>query len=284
MTAVLSNVKYLFTYNAKELTVGMHPLWDGEAKNAIEKGLRLPAAGVYMLGCAALLLIPFRLRRSRNAAWKEFPRSSFVLLWLVAGSVMALDVFSKAGEGRGLSVRYILPLYPVLAAALGLLAYAAWRRSRVFGAVLLSISLGFNLADYEFPWTSRQRYLRTLATYDAEVTQFLEREHVRWVCGNYWIVYPLVFVSQGRILGLPFQRDYDHYGYAGKLPARPIHWALVARDLSWLRSWVARASLRGHAVTVGEGYHVFLPDRAEEQARSPRKTLALLQDTAPWGY
>lgn len=281
---VLSNALYLLRYNVPELALGMDPLGDGKPLTALQGALQPAAAAVYVLSgivlAAATLLSLSRGGRDRGA---RIAPSSFLLLWMIAGTIAALYVFSEAGQTRGLTVRYVLPLYIVLSAALGLFVFLVVRRSRIAAGLLASAVIVFNVAGFYMPWTPDRGYLAGLASLDQKLVTFLESKHIRWVCGNYWVVYPLIFLSEERVLGLPFQPEFDHYGYARALSGRSTNWALVARDPNFLASWVKRAGLQGQTVSVVPGFHIFLPD-SRERSRAPRDALALLRKTAPWGH
>src|SRR5262249_30211738 len=142
----------------------------------------------------------------------------------------------------------------------------------------------FQVSGYYLPWTPQRRYLRDLLRQDAELVRFLDKNQIRWVCGNYWVVYPIVFETQREVLGVPTIAGHDHYGFARELPAAATRWALVALTPDWLRQWVARTGLHGRIVPAGAGYHAFLPDPREERERSNQSTLFLLQQSATWGY
>ena len=278
---VLSNARYFFLYNVRELTVGLNPLFDGAPVTPLEGWLQIPAAVLYGASALLLAVLPAILLKNRAGRPRAFP---FLLLWLILATVAALYASSAAGETRGYTVRYVLPLYIPLAVGVGLLTNAAWQRSRPLAVVLAGLLVVFHLSGYYFPWTAQRHHLRDHLRLDADVVRFLETNQIRWVCGNYWVVYPFVFESRRTVLGIPFIAEYDHYGFAQELPARPGRWALVGRDPGWLRKWVGKTGLRGQIVAVGTGYSVFIPDGREEQTRSTQKTLALLQQTAPWGY
>ncbi len=278
---VLSNARYFLVYNVSELTVGLNPLFDGTPVTRLEGWLRTPAAIVYGMSALSFVVIPWIWLRGKTGRHQAFP---FLLLWLILATVAILYAFSEAGETRGYTVRYVLPLYIPLAAGVGLLVDAVWRRSRLVAFVLAGLLVLFHVSGYYLPWTTQRLFLRDHLRLDGEVVRFLETNQIRWVCGNYWVVYPFVFESKRRVLGIPFTAEYDHYGFAQELPARPGRWALVARDPAWLRRWVGRTGLHGAFLPAGTGYHVFIPDAREEQVRSTQKTLALLQHTAPPGY
>jgi len=278
---VVSNAKYFLAYNARELTVGLNPLLDGVAITPLERWLQIPAGLIYAASALTLIILPAILLKSRTERKRAFP---YLLLWLILATVAAFYSSSEAGAMRGYTVRYVLPIYIPLVVGASLLIDLAWRRSRILAGVLASMLVLFHVSGYYLPWTTQRRHLRDQLRFDAELVQFLEERQLRWVCGNYWVVYPLVFESQRKILGIPFIAELDHYGLARDLPPTTVRWALVALDPGWLRQWVGRTGLQGQILSVGGGYHVFIPEMREVQARSNQKTLAFLQRAATYGY
>jgi hypothetical protein len=271
--------------NVPELAVGMNPFWGPKALNALQRRLQPAAAVAFGVAGLGLVAFPWLLRRAPTDRQKRFPFSSFVLVWLVVFFVALTYAASEPGKARDeTSVRYILPLFLVLASAMGILLQVAWRRWRVMAAVLALATVLFSVSGYYLPWTRERHYQRDLMRSDQEVVSFLEGRGIRWICGNYWVVYPFVFESQKRVLGIPFIPQHDYYAFARALPKQPVPWALVARDSRWLGSWVALTPFHGRIVAVGTGYSVFLPYPADQLARPPRETLELLQRTASWGY
>src|SRR5262249_52009218 len=104
----VSNLQYFFTYNVRELAIGWNPLFENAPVTPLEGWLRIPAAVIYALSVLALIAFSVILFK-RTADRRQL--SSFLLVWLVLGTVALLYSLSEAGEGRGLTVRYVLPLY-----------------------------------------------------------------------------------------------------------------------------------------------------------------------------
>src|SRR5262249_38812998 len=153
----------------------------------LEGWLRIPAAVIYALSVLALIafsVILFKRTADRRQLF------SFLLVWLVLGTVALLYSLSEAGEGRGLTVRYVLPLYIPLAIAAGLLLETLWRRARLAAVLVALLLVLFQVSGYYLPWTPQRRYLRDLLRQDAELVRFLDKNQIRWICGNYWVVYP----------------------------------------------------------------------------------------------
>ena len=97
---------------------------------------------------------------------------------------------------------------------------------------------------------------------------------VRWVCGEYWTVYPVNFLSGERIRAVPFQRLFDFYGYGRTLPAAAGKLALLGRDGKDLAGWAARAGLPGRPVPAAPGYVAIL--EAEDSESSQRRLARLI--------
>jgi dolichol-phosphate mannosyltransferase len=281
VATMAANAWYFLGVNVPRLAVGANPFQFADPPSEVARILRWPAAALYVIAMIAFL--PAFWKRPRQDD-PPLARSGALLLWMVGLVAFGLNVVSAAGETRGLTERYVLPVFFLCVTALGALTHAAWKRSRSIAIGVMAVVLVFNAAGYFLPWTIERRYFRDLLDEDRKVTAYLENQSVRWICGNYWIVYPVNFSSRERILAIPFEADNDHYGYAGRLPVQPVRWAVVARDVVWLRRWMTLAGVRGRIFRVGAGYHVFRPDAAEEEGRSPRKTLRLLQQTASWGH
>jgi dolichol-phosphate mannosyltransferase len=278
---ILSNAGYLVGTNVPELTIGTDPLGDGKPDRRIQEILRPPAAAIYFSAGFLLLALPFLSRVSDSRA-ARLRRSSALLLWLIVAAVVFFFSVSAAGGLRVLTVRYALPLYIVIATVLGLLVWLLWTWRRIAGVAVAVILLAFHVSSYYLPGTRFRTYLGELARFDAELVAALQKRGVRWVCGNYWVVYPLNFLSRQRILGVPFDPLTDHYDYARALPSQPEKVALVGRDPTFLKSWAARTGLPGSEVAVGEGFHIFLPTAGSTS--TPRELLKLFQETAPAGH
>ncbi len=284
VSGVAANASYFFGYDLPELLVGVEPFADAAPHpiTRLEGFLRAPAAAVYALSALALAWLAIR-KRSSAAISDADARSGIRLLAIVAVTVTVLDIFSEAGQTRGFTVRYVLPLFFAAAAAVGILVERIGRRRPWLAALAAGTLLLFNLSGYYWPGSPERRYWESLDASDRTLLDFLKSYGVRWVCGNYWAVYPLNFLSERNILGLPYTEAEDHYACAERLPARPVCWAIVARNPTWVRNWVTRAGFRGRLVPVGS-FWVFLPGDADVAKQSPRAALARLRSTAVLGH
>lgn len=280
---LLSNATYFLKDQVGELTLEVNPYHEPREVSPVQRALRLPAAGIYFLAGIALLAGPF-FRRLLAEQRKRGPQpGAFLLLWLTAGTIALVYVVSEAGTTRGLTVRYVLPLYIVIAAGLGVAIFLTTKWSRAVALLLALTLVMFHLSAYALPWTPQRRYWTELKVLDEKLLEFLETHRVRWVAGNYWIVYPLNFLSEERVLGVPFQELADHYGYGRGVPAAPSRWALVTRDPETMKRWLAATGLGGKTVPLGPGFSVFLPD-AVGLSRPSREVLTLLRSNAPHGH
>lgn len=276
---VFANLVNFGAYELPALLLNRNPAMS-PAFESVENVLG-PVVAVFYLAAALLLVRLTLVRIPKGGPQLPIRPASFGLLWLVVAIVTLFYVLSFAGSIRGLTVRYVLPLYIVSCAALGLLTDRVWRKSRPLAAVIVLVVVLFHAVGWTLPGTKPRRLLEDFARYDEQALPVMESHHLRWVCGNYWEVYPFIFLTQRRILGLPFQRDFDHHEYARRLPASPVPWGLLGRDPDLLRRWADRAGLRGRTVAAGEGFHLFLQAPEEVGSRSPRDMLERLQATAP---
>ena len=275
---VISNLVNFSAYELPALLLNRDPAMSPPFES-VENALR-PGVTVLLLAAALLLAgLPF-LRLPKGTLQARFPAASFGLLWLVVATVALFYVFSSAGGVRGLTVRYVLPLYIVCSAAIGLLVYLVWTKSRPMAAVIALAVVVFYFGGWILPGSKQRKRLEDLARYDEQVIPVMQAHRLRWVCGNYWDVYPFIFLTERRVLGLPFQRDHDHHEYARRLPPSPAPWGLLGRDPALLQQWADRAGLRGRTVTAGEGFHLFLPAPETMGSRSPRGMLDRLQAAA----
>jgi dolichol-phosphate mannosyltransferase len=285
-SSVASNVSYFLGYDLPELLVGLEPFSDAAPAplTRAESLFRTPAAAVYAIAALTLAGLAIARRRADSSPPASAARSGMRLLWLIAFSATTANILSEAGQTRGYTVRYVLPLFFPAAVSVGVLVDALWRRRRAAAVLVAGIVLAFNLAGYYWPDSPQRRYWESLDRSDRDLVAFLESNGVRWVCGNYWAVYPLNFVSRRDLIALPFLESEDHYHYGTRLPAQPVCWAVVAHNPMWLSAWVNRAKIRGRATAVAGNFYVFLPNDAEVTRRSPAATLSLLRATAALGH
>ena len=78
--------------------------------------------------------------------------------------------------------------------------------------------------------------------------------------GDYWIVYPVNFLSHERVLGARRSRtDLDSYAIAKRLDGLIGPWALASWWPWELRDLVRRAGVPGKTLEAAPGVCVFLP-------------------------
>jgi dolichol-phosphate mannosyltransferase len=282
---VLSNAAYFFDYNIRELVAGSNPFHAPAHQVPAERFedlLRLPVLGIYAL--AFLSLLPPLWRRSEGPAGDPPARRGILLLLFVAATVMVVYCVSEAGGTRGYTVRYVLPAYFVAATALGRLVSSLWRRHRVAATALAGVVLVFNLVGYDWPWTKVRHYFVDLDAKDRQLLTYLDARGVSWVCGNYWVVYPLNFLSSRRIIGVPFLRAHDHYAYAETVPNDASGWALLAVDRNTITRWLRTLPLEGRVETVADRFFVFLPSEKERSRWNTVDLIEALRQSAPLGH
>ncbi len=270
---LFSNIHYLARYSFPELLVSTDPENGLNPPNALQKVLQVPAALIHASAALASIALAtvWLLGRRR----KRLPPPPWLLLLLVAAVMAALNIASEAGQTRGLTVRYLLPayfLFPVaLALMLGRLA-ARWRPAAgAAGAVVLV----FNLAGIYWPGTAFRERLERDGRSEKDVLRFVEANGVKVVWGNYWYAYPLNFVSAERIIGLPYQTEFDYYGYEKRLPTAPTRWMLLSRAAGELETWISRTGDTGEIRDLGNSNWAFLPfpnpPRVETPAEAGRR-------------
>jgi 4-amino-4-deoxy-L-arabinose transferase-like glycosyltransferase len=281
--SVAANAAYFFRYNLPHLLTGIDFFHPPTPTTKLENLLRVPVLAVYALGFLAFVSLA-SLRRRRDERFESPGLRSAGLVLLIAATIGVSDVVSAAGAGRGLTVRYVLPLLFVAAVALGASVSLLWRRSRFVAATAAGIVLLFNVLGYEWPWTAYRQAWRQLDQQDRALVSFLEGHGVRWICGNYWVVYPFNFISVRQVTAVPFQPDHDHYAYAQSLSPGPSNWALVTVDPNTLRVWLRNLPLEGRVDMVVNRFYVFLPSERERAKWRTGPLVDALQKTAPAGH
>ena len=175
---------------------------------------------------------------------------------------------SQAGAGRGLTVRYVLPLLLPLAAALaGLLTEAARRMRGGVAAAALAVGLllVFNVSGYFLPGSAVRRRWEEGRDADARLVTFLDEQGIDVVCGDYWSAYPVNFLSREKVRAVPFQSDVDYYGYELAMPDVPHRWAVVGRSYEDLERLAVRAGFSGAIAKLGDRTFAFVPEENPPQ-------------------
>ena len=271
------NLRYLATYSLPELTASLDPEGGPNPPSAFRKALRLPVLALWGAAAAFALVraaawIRARLRGARRPAPPD------AVLLLAGGAVLFFATVSAAGLARGLTVRYVLPLYLTLAAALALFLAAAWRRSRAAATALCAIVLAFNITGAFLPGTGARRLWEAKRQADEKLIAFLFENRIDVVFGNYWSAYPVNFLSKNRIRAVPFEEGADFYDVAKSLPAGLARCALVARTREELARFSSRASRPASVTEVGLETFVLIA----EGAADPRTSFGLYR--AAWAH
>jgi len=274
LEAVADNLGYFFTYSLPELFASISPLPAALGfAGPTERWLRWPVLLIVFAALGWALAAPLaesRLRRGgRGAFWQ--------LAGLVAVAVLGLNVLSSVGSERGLTVRYVLPLYLVVPGALALFLGWVGQRSRALAAGLGFLILVFNLSAAYLPWDAARHQWARHAEADERLIEILERERIDVVVGSYWQVYPINFLSHEEILGLPVIEIDDHYDLAEHLDARDRRWALLGRTPDRLERWAGVAGLEGDVVEAAPGLHSLFLIRGEAPASDPERWLERLR-------
>ena len=274
--ALAENTRYLVHYALPELVSSVDP---ENGVNPPSRVARLLRAPVLVIWAAAALFAAWRalaaLRKSLRERKADFPPE--VPLLLVALTVCALAVLSGAGGMRGLTVRYVLPAFFVLPAALALAVVAAARRARAaagLGAVAVCAVLTFNVSTYFLPGTDARRLWEAKRQADEKLIAFLGQHRIDVVFGDYWAAYPVNFLSRERIRAVPLQEGADFYDVEKRLPTGPALCAVVARSREELERFSRRASQPGVVTEVGAESFVLIG----EGATDPRAFLGRLRE------
>jgi hypothetical protein len=254
----MSNLQYLFRYSLPELIASLDPEGGVNASRLLQL-LRVAVLAVYIGAVLFALAQLASWVRRKTLGERATAVPNVALPLVVAGTVCGLAVFSRAGGLRGLTVRYILLLYPALAAMVGLLLARVWRSSRIAAGVLVLLVLAFNFVVYSLPGTPQRLRWQANQKRDSALIAALRQNEVELVYGNYWVVYPLNFLTRETIRGIPAQAWDDHYGYAARLDWTARRWAVVSGYRLELEAWAADLGWSGRILEAGS--FVFLPSR-----------------------
>lgn len=257
LAAKIDNARYLMSYSLPELVAG--PGQPREVSPRIQGFLRRPML-LFVFAAVLFFWLAPALRRwlQPPAALAGARAPPWVLLALVFATMLALNVFSEAGQTRGLTVRYILPLYLVVPAQLGL--FLAWlgARSRAVAAALAATLLLLYGAGTALPGTDlRQKWSRE-AGQDARLVAALSELEVEAVLGPFWEVYPLSFLSREAIIGIPFQPSLDLAHMARRLPEAGARWALIGRREEPLAACARSTRLQGRLSQLNADFWGFI--------------------------
>ncbi len=172
----------------------------------------LPLAAGFWLGLAAFVLYRFRKRR-----WALQPLSillAAVTLTLIAGFI--LSPFGADPSGR-----YFLPLGVVLAILGGQWTGNLYRRHGSLAYLAPAVVVLFHLVGTletasRFPpgiTTQFDAVAQIDHTYDQALIEFLHSQEATRGYTNYWVAYPLAFLSEEKLIfvpRLPYHQDFRY--------------------------------------------------------------------------
>jgi len=243
---------------------GLRPPWSVEA---ILPFLAVPALVIW-LRAGVFAAAPLRSR----LAWSD---GAWPLLWGVGLTLVAAFILTPFGADP--SGRYFLPLYVPMALALGaLLAHMRPRRPGLAWAALVAV-LGYNLAGNAWALAHNPPGLTTQFDPISQLEPGHEQELINFLLAhggergysNYWVTFPIAFLSDERIVlsaELPYKadlrytpRDNRYPAYIQAVAASPTA-VYVTTNHPRLDALI-RDRLRGLGVTFEEqqigSYHVF---------------------------
>ncbi|HHH81475.1 MAG TPA: hypothetical protein ENL35_00630 [Chloroflexi bacterium] len=244
--------------------IGLRPPWD-------VKILTAPLAPITMLFWIAAALEGIYLLRTASA-------SRLKLAAVLAMPAVLIVGFLATPFGGDPSGRYFLPLILPLALLGGSFAGAKWRwmkkgpRLGLFAGVLAFQLLSHVVVARQNPpgfTTQFDAVTRIDHRYDGALISFLEERGEYTGYTNYWVAYPLAFLSQERLIyvpWLPYHLDfrytarYDRYAPYGRAVAMSPTSAYITVHHPDLDAFLRRAlSLRGiswQETQIGD-YQVF---------------------------
>jgi hypothetical protein len=247
---IAANARYFLNYSLPEVVTPVHEAWTELLRDpgaVLHDRLLVPVR--LLFAAAALLFFAVPALRGRTDRWSRAAArtlgfSTWLLFVLVIAAYAALNIFSAAGEARGVSVRYVLPVYLVVPGMLALLLSLVAARSRALAVLLAGTIVLWNVTAYHWPGRPSREGWHEQAGRDDRLVELLGRRGVTGVVGGYWMAYPVNFLSRERILALPCGSDY--YDYRGRRPpGRLYRWALVSAWPTELAKWAARAGVTG---------------------------------------
>ena len=296
LAPVAGNLRFVATYSLPELALSLDPEGGSNPPGRLARALFWPAGAIYLAAVVFFATALFPAGRNWHRAPGEdspdalsgrppSPRSAVWLAVLVVAVTAAVNVFSAAGSTRGLIVRYVLPVYLFAPFALGLLLAAVFGRKRWLAPALALPILLFDASVYFWPWTPMRRRLAVAEAGERSAFADLTRQGVEAVVGEYWLVYPLNFLSRERIAGIPCLAAADLYGTRAALARPPRRWALLDYSGEAVTARMAAAGIPGRLHFYPPSYALFLPRSLDTglplPERTPEAFLARLCPPAP---
>ncbi len=268
---VADNLDFLATYKLPELFVSTDPEGGSNPPGPVPRALFLPAAAVYALAFAWLFVRGDRVPSGERETSQ--PKRRRALALLLIGATVAINVLSAAGASRGLTVRYILPIYLLAPWAVGLFlaALSAWRPpgGRLLAGALAVLVAMFSAGVYFWPGTLMRQRLRAAADGEVQVLSLLRQKGVEVAVGDYWLVYPLNFSSREWIRGVPCDTHADLWGYGASLAHPPERFALIGYSIEEVEARAERAGVTGEINYFQPSYAVLVADSPAADSSSP---------------
>ncbi len=191
-----------------------------------------PIIAIYVL---ALVIGVFRARKTAGA-------ERYLLTLLIGFGV----VFIVSAFGSDPSGRYFVPIMPILAMLLAIVAYELWQkvgRRRIAGAALIGGVLAFQLAGHIVAMTTIPPGITSqfdpandfTNAYDQTLIDFLLAHNATLGYGTYWVTFRIAFLSHERVIldaWLPnkesllytlVDRRYPPYTQAVEAAAHPVY-------------------------------------------------------------
>ena len=255
--AVADNLSFLSGYKLPELFVSTDPEGGPNPPGPLPRALHRPAAAIYLIAFGWFFLLGDR--EAPNG-----PKRRRALALLLLGATIGINVLSAAGASRGLTVRYVLPIYLLAPLALGLFLAAVARvrppATALASGALAAILAAFSASVYFWPGTPMRQRLRVAASGEWQVLALLRKNGVDVAVGDYWLVYPFNFASREWIRGVPCDRHADLYHYGDALAAAPERYALIGYSVAEVKAQAARAGVSGEITYYQPSYAVLVAD------------------------
>ncbi len=165
----------------------------------------LPVAWIVMAAWAAAAMWYLCRAGARCARGSADCRASLLLPGVATTAVF---LFLGTGFGSMNTQRYLLPVYPVAAIALAVLAADLWRRKAALGAALTLFIVGINLwGAAAFALTKGIPEGQVQKREVAEVLEFCRKEGVRTAWAEHWTCYLLTFLSREELIVADAERE-----------------------------------------------------------------------------
>ena len=257
----VSNAAYVATDAIPELFASVNPERAAAPYRAVHRTSQILTLALCVVSALIALFVATRRGRDSNRADDRRRECDYLRLLLIIGAfVCLLPIVSRAGDSRGLVSRYVILLMLVMPILVAWLLALMARRSLLVAALLLLCVLLSNVWAYALPGTIRRETASRDAAATDQLVDFLRARKIDAICGDYWPVYGINFLTRESIVAAPLDQDLDYLRYGPNLPHRPLRWALVSRRPKELQRWAARVSVPGTIELGASDYYVFLPD------------------------